>query len=282
MLRGVRRRLRVGRRVIGGFGRRMLIRHWGCGGGERSGGGGGGGLGGGIDRWGLETYPADAMCERGTHRACPPGLRRRRAMASWREHATRLVLEDKMRLRSVLAVIVSAPALLLLIGTGCGIISAPFSVPEAIAANHNAHLDGTITDPADNPLGDVTLSVQKTHRYWDPAMGERDDFEDSSALVSGKFSVSRRASSRIRLTFTKPGYVPAMVEFDEHAVYLSAAATTQAGAADEQKVPDTRPSYGGYFNPPTINSQNTMYVDPSWRPGQAVRVILYPVRTKSP
>jgi len=175
-----------------------------------------------------------------------------------------------------LPVLVSVFGLLFLAGTGCGIVTAPVSVPEAVAANRNMHLEGTITDAAGNALTDVTLSVQKGHTYWDAAMGQRVDYEDSSSIVSGQFSVSRRGSTRVQLIFAKPGYVPALVEFDDHGFYVAAAATTQPNGSDAQRVPETQPVYRGYFGAESPNNRNPMYMDPSWHPGKPVRVILYP------
>ncbi len=181
--------------------------------------------------------------------------------------------------RNLVPAVVIALGLLLLVSTACGIITAPFSVPAAIAANQNMELSGTVTDAAGIPLQGVTLTVQKGHTYWDAAMGQRTDFEDSSALVSEKFSVSRRGSTHVRLIFSKPGYVPALIEFDNHSLYLTAAATTQPNASDAQRVPDTRPDYvyrGNWMGPQGMTNPNSLYVDPSWHPGQKVRIILYP------
>ena len=191
-----------------------------------------------------------------------------------------------MRRDSVLAAVVSMLAMLLLIGTGCGIVTAPVSIPVSIAANHDAHLEGTITDAAGNALGEVTLTVQKTHMYWDAVVGERNVYEDSTSLVSGNFKVSRRASSLVRLIFTKRGYVPALVEFDDHSLYTAAASTTEPNAPDAGKVPDTQPGDGHYgsgvsFTGPVMPfNPNPMSVDPSWHPHQPVLIILYPIETK--
>lgn len=183
--------------------------------------------------------------------------------------------------RLLLPLLALLAGLVFLSSSACGIFTAPVSIPSAIAENHNAQLEGTITTADGTPLSDVTLTVRKTHAYWDAVMGTVNKYEDSSTLVSEKFSVWRRGNSKVQLIFTKPGYLPAMVEFDATTLSVTNAATTQPNAPDASHVPDTQPArqYGYIFISPRLGpNPNPTYLDPAWAPGLPVRIIMYPVQ----
>jgi len=120
-----------------------------------------------------------------------------------------------------LPVVPIAAGLMFLVSDACGILTAPVTVPAAIAQNHNAQLEGTITDEQGQLLHDVTLSVQKSHVWWDAVQGERVENETSETSVSETFSVWRRSSGPIRLIFSKQGYLPTQISFDDKSLYLS-------------------------------------------------------------
>jgi hypothetical protein len=90
--------------------------------------------------------------------------------------------------------------------TACGIITAPVTVPNAIARNVDFHVNATVVDPAGKPLDNVILSQELHHYFWSPtaASGTVTD-ERSSRLINGPFTVNERGAL-LKLHFSRDGF----------------------------------------------------------------------------
>ncbi len=96
----------------------------------------------------------------------------------------------------------------ILAGGGCGVLTAPFSVPEAVAENANFSFQGKVVDVNGQPLDSVLMSQQLDHHFWTPVAGGTDTDEHHLRRVDGGFDVEERGRE-LNLTFTRDGYYDA-------------------------------------------------------------------------
>jgi hypothetical protein len=97
-------------------------------------------------------------------------------------------------------------SLLELVSTGCGILSAPISVPAAIAANDSPGLSGTIVDDLGRPLNGVHIHVSTRHVEWEPLFGQQDRYHDSEVVADDSFVIPPERGASMALSFERAGY----------------------------------------------------------------------------
>jgi hypothetical protein len=114
-------------------------------------------------------------------------------------------MQDRWVIRMVVAGM-AAFALGELVCTGCGILSAPISVPAAIAANDSPALAGRIVNDLGQPLDNVTIRVSTRRVKWEPFFGQQDAYSASTLSASGVFNVPAQRGASMRLDFERAGY----------------------------------------------------------------------------
>ena len=68
----------------------------------------------------------------------------------------------------------------------CGIVTAPLSVPEAIAKNADFSLRGVVVDPSGKPLENVILAQELGHYFWTADGRGKTTNEQTIRLVNGR------------------------------------------------------------------------------------------------
>ncbi len=97
-------------------------------------------------------------------------------------------------------------ALLGLATIGCGILTAPVSVPLAIAANDSPALAGTIVDDAGQPVSGVHVHVSTNRVTWDPIFMRNIRLKVSDVLADGTFDIRPQRGATMTLAFERTGY----------------------------------------------------------------------------
>jgi hypothetical protein len=95
---------------------------------------------------------------------------------------------------------------------GCGILTAPVSVPAAAASNANFSFKGRIYDHNGNPLDTAMLAQQLDHHFWTPIAGGTGTDERHLRRIDGAYKVEERGRE-LNLTFTRDGYYDAEYNF---------------------------------------------------------------------
>lgn len=103
-----------------------------------------------------------------------------------------------------------------LISTGCGIVSAPISLPAAVAANDSPSLSGTVVDEHGQPLAGVELAIRVDHVVWEPIFGQTSVFHESKQNIDGRFDVKPKRGRELELTFSKEGYHDRVIRVHAH------------------------------------------------------------------
>ena len=117
-----------------------------------------------------------------------------------------------MRMRTVAALAAGVAALAELLSGGCGILSAPVSVPAAVAQNAGFSLEGTVVDNHGVPLEGVLLSQELNHYWWTPIKGGDVSHEPKLRRVDRTVAVNERGED-LHLTFALDGYHHAEYSF---------------------------------------------------------------------
>jgi hypothetical protein len=107
--------------------------------------------------------------------------------------------------KTFLPILAIAGAFSALIPFGCGLITAPITVPMAVAANANFSITVVLVDQEGKPLEDVLLNQQLDHRFWEPMSGSTDTDERRLLFVDRKLKVQERGQN-LNLDFTRDGY----------------------------------------------------------------------------
>jgi hypothetical protein len=115
----------------------------------------------------------------------------------------------------------AALALLGLVTMGCGILTAPVSVPAALLANDSPGLAGTIVDEAGRPVSGVHIHVSTTRVTWDPMFLQNSTSKESDVVADGTFDIKPERGSSMGLTFARAGYRKRMVEVTADKMYQS-------------------------------------------------------------
>ncbi len=115
-----------------------------------------------------------------------------------------------MTLHPAARIALLAPALAL---ASCGLITAPFSLPAAVAENANFTFKGTVVDNNGKPLDGVVARLANTHHLWTPGSGSTDVYDNLLRRIDRDFAFDVRGSS-FELTFSKDGYYDATYTFD--------------------------------------------------------------------
>ena len=105
---------------------------------------------------------------------------------------------------------------------GCGLITAPVSVPGSIAANADFSLEGPVVDSRGAALEEVLLTQELRHQFWTPIAGYALTDEKKLRSVSGQVEVAERGE-QLHLVFTHAGYHPAEYNFqaDEGGIIMT-------------------------------------------------------------
>ena len=118
------------------------------------------------------------------------------------------------RVTAVLMAVVFGAALGIL--PGCGVLSAPVSVPAAIAGNGLLGLHGRILDERGNPLDDVLITVKRRYVLWH-ANGTYPEYGTKTFISSHELDIPQRRAASLEFSFHKDGYqdVPVVVNTKE-------------------------------------------------------------------
>lgn len=127
---------------------------------------------------------------------------------------------------SILAGAVAAGAAALLLDGGCGLITAPVTVPMAVASNANFTFNFTPVDMAGNPTGGVVLSQELRHDFWEPLVGSTETDEHHLRKIDGNDTVRERGR-QLNLIFMRDGYMNA-----EYHLYAADAKTLNTPDGD--------------------------------------------------
>src|SRR6187551_2645981 len=100
--------------------------------------------------------------------------------------------------------------------SGCGIFTAPVSVPAAVAENANFSIRGPIVDQDGRSLQGVVVKVHTIHHFWTPVKGSADVTDELLRRRDGEYDFNTRGSS-MELTFSKEGYYDTTLRMDAEA-----------------------------------------------------------------
>ncbi len=100
-----------------------------------------------------------------------------------------------------------------MIPVGCGLVTAPVSVPDAVASNANFSFHGQTVDIKGAPLDSVLLAQQLDHHFWTPIAGGTDTDEHRLRRIDRTFRVDERGST-LKLTFSHDGYFDSEYDFN--------------------------------------------------------------------
>ena len=73
----------------------------------------------------------------------------------------------------------------------CGILTAPVSLPAAVAENATITFKGTVVDNNGKPLGGVVSRLENRHHFWTPIAGSRDVYDHMLRRVDQEFTDRR-------------------------------------------------------------------------------------------
>lgn len=110
-----------------------------------------------------------------------------------------------MRIRSAFLPLTALLVLAGLLTPGCGILTAPVSVPANVAANTHFSLHGPVVDSHGTPLTEVILHQTLHHQFWTPLAGYALTDESKIFRVDQKVDIEERGQS-LYLEFTHPGF----------------------------------------------------------------------------
>jgi len=137
------------------------------------------------------------------------------------------------------------PVLLLLLFTAlnpaCGIVTAPVTLPWALADNQPLHIRGTIVDDANQPLSDVLVEVSSEQTRWAWLEITATDTHTSHHMIPSNFSLrplqSRDPNEWVRLRFVKSGHRPVELWVNHHNVALPVETVEEIDIGEEVKHP---------------------------------------------
>jgi hypothetical protein len=110
--------------------------------------------------------------------------------------------------------ILRVPLLLLpLTLASCGIITAPLSLPSAVAENASFTFKGSVVDNDGKPLDGVVARLHNVHHLWTPLKGSTDVYDNLLRRIDRDFIFEVRGSE-FELTFSKDGYYDSVYSFD--------------------------------------------------------------------
>jgi hypothetical protein len=92
---------------------------------------------------------------------------------------------------------------------GCGILTAPVSLPAAVAQNANLTFQGAVVDQNGRLLDGVVIRRTNSHHLWMPLSGSRDIEDTKLRRADGRFGFEDRGQS-LDFTFSKNGYKDAV------------------------------------------------------------------------
>lgn len=110
----------------------------------------------------------------------------------------------------IVSLVVSAAAAAGL--AGCGIFTAPLSLPAAVAENANYAFRGPLVDQNGNSLEGVIMRYSKSRHFWTPIRGGTDVDAEVTRRVDRTFDIDERGSF-LEVTFSKDGYYDAGFRF---------------------------------------------------------------------
>ncbi len=116
-----------------------------------------------------------------------------------------------MKLRD--AMLLALASLLLFSMANCGIISAPVSLPAAVARNATYTFKGTVIDQTGNSLNGVLATLNNVHHVWTPIEGATDNSSSLTRRVDGAFVFEARGSV-LEMIFHKEGFNNATYHFN--------------------------------------------------------------------
>jgi hypothetical protein len=97
---------------------------------------------------------------------------------------------------------------------GCGVITAPVSLPAAFARNGDLGLKGTIADDLGEPLDQVLVHVDRTYYLWH-AEGSYNEYSKILVAADRQFEIKPMRAHELTFTFKKSGYTEQSVTVDQ-------------------------------------------------------------------
>jgi len=101
--------------------------------------------------------------------------------------------------------------------SGCGLITASVSVPEAFTHNNDLGLKGTITDERGQNVDDVLVTVKREYYLWH-ADASYSEFDSMTLLLGHQFEVPKRRAHELDFTFRKTGYADQTIVVGQKAI----------------------------------------------------------------
>ncbi len=102
----------------------------------------------------------------------------------------------------------------LIASSGCGLATAPVSLPAAIARNTDITLRGVVMDDEGKPLDEVLVDVDRFYMTWRPLGGEQCESKQEILLVSREFEMKLHGYA-FGLNFHKRGYGARQIKYSQ-------------------------------------------------------------------
>jgi hypothetical protein len=98
-----------------------------------------------------------------------------------------------------------------LVAGGCGVVTAPISVPRAIGENSFFSISGPIVDVSGKSIEHVIVNQQRNHRLWEPAFGgTTNNYETRIRAFNGNYEANERGNE-LELKFTHDDFKEAKI-----------------------------------------------------------------------